>query len=163
MAQLKGSGKASATRGAAHTVGLTVAPQQILELLHDTQPHSPIPKDAVLMGLGVSDEGSNSRIEFYFDSVMSPMAQNVSLDPHHLLEILVNLSEGMLPRDSELRGIELSNVFNLMLLVVRSDKFPTGKNMLPIASIRYVAGELLLYHPAESLKSEQRIRISHNR
>lgn len=157
------SGRKSAVSGAAHTVGLTIAPQQMLELLHDTQPNSPIPKDAILTGLGMFDEGDNSRISFYFDSIVAPMAHEVSLNPHYFLKLLVGLSEGLLPLDSELRGIELSDRFNLMLLVVRSDKFPTGINQLPIASIRYIAGELLLYHPSEAIKGEKRIRISDSR
>lgn len=157
------SGRKSAVSGAAHTVGLTIAPQQVLELLHDTQPNSPIPKDAILTGVGFFDEGENSRICFYFDSIIAPMAQEVGLNPHYFLKLLVGLSEGMLPLDSELRGIELSDRFNLMLLVVRSDKFPTGINQLPIASIRYIAGELILYHPSEALKNEKRIRISDKR
>lgn len=157
------SGKRSALKGVAHCVGLTIKPEQILELLHDTQPNSPIPFDAICMAIGVKDEGSNSRIEFYFNSIAAPMSTNVTLDPHHLLEILVNLGEGLLPRDSVLRGIEISDRFNLMLLIVESDKFPSGKSQLPLAHIRYVAGELILYHPAESLKGEKRIQISSKR
>jgi hypothetical protein len=163
QAQKVASGKRSALKGAAHCVGLTIKPEQILELLHDTQPNSPIPFDAILCAIGVKDEGSNSRIEFYFNSIAAPMATNCTLDPHHLLQILVNLGEGLLPRDSVLRGIELSDRFNLMLLIVESDKFPSGKAQLPLAHIRYVAGELILYHPSESLKGEKRIRISNSR
>lgn len=157
------SGRRSALQGAAHTVGLTIKPEQIIQLLHDTQPHSPIPFDAILCAVGIEDAGSNSRIQFYFNSLISPMSTNVDIDPHYLLQILIKLSNGMLPSDSELRGIEISDKFNLMLLVVKSDKFPTGIKGLPIASLRYVAGELILYHPSGSLEGEKRIRISDKR
>lgn len=157
------SGKRSALTGASHCIGLTIKPEQILELLHDTQPTSPIPFDAILCAIGVKDEGSNSRIEFYFNSLASPMSTNIDIDPHHLLQILMNIGEGLLPRDVVLRGIEISDRFNLMLMVVESDKFPSGVAQLPLAHVRYVAGELILYHPAESLKGEKRIRISNSR
>lgn len=159
------SGRKSAIHGGiAHAIGLTIKPEQIIQLLHDTQSHSPIPFDAFLMAIGIKDEGSKSRIEFYFNSLISPMATNVDLDPHHLLEILVEHSNGLLPKDSVLHGIEISTMFNLLLLVVVSDKFPAYKgDKLPIAALRYVAGELIIYHPSESLRGEQRIRISNKR
>ncbi len=160
---LTASGRKSALQGAAHTVGLTIKPEQILQLLHDTQPNSPIPFDAILCALQVEDKGEASQVNFFFNSLISPMSTNISLDPHHLLKLLVEQSHGMLPLDSELRGIEISSMFNLMLLVVKSDKFPTGVKSLPIASLRYVAGELILYHPSGSLEGEKRIRISDKR
>jgi hypothetical protein len=149
--EVKASGRTSALFGAAHTVGLTINPTEILPFLHDCVKNAPIPYDAVLRAIGIEDKGADSAIEFHFESAINPLENCLKIDPHYLIRLFMQFSNGMIPSDTELRGIEISDRFNLLMFVLRSDKFPTSTTgRLPIAGMRYQAGVVKLY-PAENV------------
>ncbi len=55
------SGRSSILKGAKFQRGFVIRPEQMLELLHDTQPSLPIPKDAKFEGIGLEDAGRGDR------------------------------------------------------------------------------------------------------
>src|SRR5574337_147850 len=157
--QIIASGRPPVAAGLRHAVGLVIRPDQMLQLLHDFLPNAPIPFDAVHTGLGV-DEAERT-ISFYFESAVNPLENCVVLDPHHFLRILVQAGHGLLPADAELDGIELSSKFTVMLLRVKSDRFPPHPgDDLPVIHLRYEAGELYLLNVWDAVKKERRIQIS---
>src|SRR2546430_2089508 len=117
------SGDKPIAAGAKHSFGLVIKPDQMLELIHDFIPNAPVPFDAKHIGLGIED-GSDSKIRFYFESVLNPLENCLEMDPNHFLQTLKRCADGLLPADSELEGIEVSNHFTVILLRIRSDHFP---------------------------------------
>lgn len=151
------SGRASITMGARHLFGLTIRPEQMLEFFHDVIPSAPIPFDANFEMLGFDD--STRTIEFYFTSkLVRPACYQMTVEEFFLT--LKRHGEGIIPSDAELDGIEVSDKFTVIMLRVRSDHFPPHPgDKLPIAHIRYEAGELALVNPAEAIFKDRRIRI----
>lgn len=157
---LKATGRKSVLHGIKHGAGFVIRPDQMLQLLHDTRPNLPIPRDAQFKGIGIKDEGSNSLIQFYYLSACNPLDHCLELSPHSFLRILVELADGLLPRDSELDGIEVSDKFTVLLLRVKSDHFPPHPgNQLPMFHLRYEWGQILLVDPSQAIASEKRITI----
>ena len=155
------SGRSSIIKGAKFQRGFIIRPDQMLELLHDTHHNLPIPKDAKFQGLGLEDAGSNSRIEFYFTSILAPHEHCLALKPELFFKMLVDLSMGMLPMDSELDGIEISPRFTVILLRVKSSHWPpTMQTKMPLYHLRYEAGRLLLVDPSKAIEGEKRLRIN---
>lgn len=155
------SGRSSIISGAKKFArGFVVRPEQVLELLHDTQPDLPLPNDAQFRGIGVDDAGINSLVEFYFTSQVSPNTHCLALKPLTFFHMLLNLADGLLPLDSELDGIEVSRNFTVILLRVISSHWPPplGKD-LPLYHLRYEFGRLLLVDPSKAIENERRIRI----
>ena len=162
--EVKASGRTSALFGARHTVGLTVNPTEILAFLHDVVKDAPVPYDAVLRAIGIEDKGADSWIQLYFESVANPLENCLNIKPHHLIHLFMQHAEGMIPLDAELVGIEISDRFNLLLFVLKSDKFPAPqKDRLPIASLRYQAGVLKLYPPNQAMVGQNNIILTDNR
>lgn len=154
------SGRSSILKGAKFQRGFVIRPEQMLELLHDTQPALPIPKDAKFEGIGLEDAGSHSKIEFYFSSAAAPTEHCLALRPDLFFKMLVDLSMGMLPGDSELDGIEISKRFTVILLRVKSSHWPPSPaTMMPLYHLRYEAGRLLLVDPSKAVEGEKRFRI----
>ena len=153
------SGRASLSMGARHLFGLTVRPEQMLEFFHDVIPSAPIPFDANFEMLGFEDKGADSQIEFYFtSSVVRPACYVMKVQ--EFFSLLKEHSEGLIPRDADLDGIEVSTNFTIIMLRVKSDHFPPHPgDKLPIAHIRYEAGELALINPSEAILKDRRIRI----
>ena len=158
---VKPSGRSSIIKGAKYQRGFIIRPEQMLALLHDTQPSIPIPRDAEFKGLGLQDEGSSSTIEFYYTSKYSPTQCCLALKPDLFFHMLVDLSMGMLPMDSELDGIEVSQRFTVILLRVKSSHWPpTMTTTLPLYHLGYEAGRMLLVDPSKAIETERRIRIN---
>ena len=154
------SGRRSIIHGAKYHRGFIVRPEQILSLFHDTQPGIPLPKDAEFKGIGMADEGVDSRIRFYFKSVIAPNMHCLELKPEKFFRLLVDLADGLLPLDSEMDGIEISNRFTVILLRVKSSHWPPApRENIPLYHLRYDLGRLLLVDPARAIESERRIRI----
>jgi hypothetical protein len=82
----------------------------------------------------------------------------------HFFRLLKTHADGLIPTDSELDGIEASERFTVILLRIKSDHFPPHSgNELPLAHLRYEAGELSLVNAFESIKKDRRIQISSKR
>jgi hypothetical protein len=154
------SKRPSILKGAKHIQGFVIRPEQMLELFRDTMPALPIPRDAQHCGLGIKDEGRDSKIQFFFTSNLSPFEHCFEMAPELFLKTLVGLADGLLPLDSELDGIEISHRFTVLMLRVKSDHFPPHPgNKLPLVHLRYDLGCLLLVDPAQAIGGEKRIRI----
>ncbi len=154
------SGRPSIVKGAKYARGFIIRPEQILALIHDTQPGLPLPKDAVFQGLGLEHAGINSQIQFYFTSVLAPTEHCLALRPHLFFAILVELACGLLPADSELDGIEISPRFTMIMLRVKSSHWPSAPGTdLPLYHLRYEYGRLLLLDPSKAIENEKRIQI----
>lgn len=156
------SGRSSILKGAKFTRGFIVRPEQILALLHDTQPGIPLPKDAEFKGLGLDDAGVDSKIEFYFTSKMAPSEVCFALQPQLLFKMLVELACGLLPADSELDGVEISSRFTVVLLRVKSSHWPAPRiqdGKMPLYHLRYEFGRMLLVDPSKAIENEKRIRV----
>ena len=128
--------------GAAHAFGLTLRPEQMLEL---------------------DDKGADSEIGFYFtSSVERPACFQMKVQ--EFFSLLKTHGEGLIPQDAELDGIEASNRFTVIMLRIKSDHFPPhAGNELPLAHLRYEAGELQLLNVFESVAKDRRIKISGKR
>lgn len=162
----KVSGRPSIIHGAKFSRGFVVYPHQILDLLHDTQPGLPIPKDAELKGIGIQDMGRDSKIQFYFSSIIAPNECCLEMKPDHFFRTLVNLADGLLPTDSELDGIEVSKNWTVIMLRVTSSHWPPApKEEVPLYHLRYDYGslgrkELILTDPSKIVEeNSRRIRI----
>lgn len=133
--------------------GFVIRPEQMIELFHDTQPGLPIPKDAHFQGIGVEDAGSDSRIEFYFSSEIAPQEHCLAMKPHYFFKVLLDLCMGLMPMDSELDGIEVSQNFTMILLRVKSSKWPPALSAtLPLWHLRYEGKRLLIQNPEEAFE-----------
>jgi hypothetical protein len=133
--------------------GFVVRPDQMIELFHDTQPSLPIPKDAEFKGIGISDEGSNSKIQFFFSSVIAPQEHCLEMKPHYFFKVLLDLCMGLMPMDSELDGIEISPRFTMILLRVKSSHWPPAiSQTLPLWHLRYEGKRLLVQNPEEAFE-----------
>lgn len=154
------SGRAPLSMGARHLFGLTINAQEILEFFHEVIPTAPIPKDAKLEMLGFEDKGIDSIIEFYFSSFIVGRPACYFMKMHEFFSLLKKHGEGIIPSDAELDGIEASGNFNLLMLRVKSDKFPPHPgDKLPMAHIRFQERELILLNPWEAIFKDRRIRI----
>lgn len=159
------SGRPSIVLGAKFQRGFIIHPVQILELLHDTQPSLPLPKDAKFEGIGVDDAGVDSKIQFYFSSLIAPSEHCLQMKPEYFFRILKDLADGLIPADAELDGIEISKNWLFIMLRVKSSHWGAAPNdkMLPMVHLRYDFKRLLLVDPAEAvrneLQSQRRIRI----
>lgn len=159
---LKASGRSSIFRGAKYQRGFVINPAQIIELLHDTHPELPIPKDAEHRGIGVQGDGGDSRIEFYYKSLLAPNQVCLSLRPDLFFKMLAELSEGMMPTDAELDGIEISPKWTYIMLRVSSSHWPAtpSDSTLPMAHLRYEGGILQLVDMTSVFtQNDKRIRI----
>lgn len=155
------SGRSSILRGAKYARGFIIRPEQILALIHDTQPGIPLPKDAQFQGIGIEDAGIGSQIQFYFTSVIAPSEHCLALKPTLFFRILVDLACGLLPADSELDGIEVSRRFTMIMLRVKSSHWPSAMGTdLPLYHLRYEFGRMLLLDPSKAIENERRIRIN---
>lgn len=158
------SGRPPMAKGAAHAFGLTIRPEQMLEFFHDVLPAAPIPFDAQFEMLEVDDRGADSEIGFYFTSAINPLENCVRFNVQHFFRLLKLKGEGVIPTDAELDGIEASAKFTVILLRIKSDKFPPhAGNEMPLAHLRYEAGELQLLNVFESVAKDRRINISGKR
>lgn len=156
----KPSGRSSIVLGAKYQRGFIIRPEQVLALFYDTQPGIPLPKDCEYKGLGLKDEGADSEIQFYFTSVSNPTVTCFALKPEQFFKKLVELSDGLLPLDSELDGIEISSRFTVILLRVKSSHWPAPLTPdLPLYHLRYDLGRLLLVDPSKAVEKERRILI----
>lgn len=156
------SGRSSILKGAKYARGFIIRPEQMLELLHDTQPALPLPRDAIFQGLGIDDGGVDSRIQFFFTSLSAPHEHCLSLRPELFFRMLVELSSGLLPLDSHLDGIEISPRFTVILLRVKSSHWPVPRvedGNMPIYHLRYEYGKILLVDPSKAIEQEKRIQI----
>jgi hypothetical protein len=156
------SGRSSILKGASFQRGFIIKPDQILALFHDTQPNMPIPRDAEFKGIGMEDAGVDSKIEFYFTSKIAPSEVCLALKPQLFFRMLVELASGLLPSDSELDGIEISNRFTVILLRVKSSHWPPARlsdGKMPLYHLRYDLGRLLLVDPSKAVENEKRIVI----
>lgn len=157
---LNPSGRSSITKGAKYKRGFIVRPEQILQLFHDIYPQFPIPKDAKYEGLGIEDAGCDSKIQFYFTSQIAPWEHCFELKPELFFKMLRDISDGLIPLDSELDGIEISRNFTIILLRVASSHWPPALGSdLPMYNLRYDLGRLLLLDPGTAIERERRIRI----
>lgn len=153
------SGRPSIIKGAKYQRGFIVYPAQILDLLHETQPGIPLPKDAEFKGIGMEDAGCDSQVQFYFTSVSNPTVHCFALKPERFFAMLVRLADGLLPLDSELDGIEISSRFTVIMLRVKSSHWPAPlTNEMPLYHLRYEAGRLLLVDPSKMFE-QRRIQI----
>lgn len=159
MSAIVQSGRAPLSMGARHLFGLTIRPEQMLEFFYAVIPTAPIPYDAKFEMLGFDDKGADSDIEFYFtSSVVRPACYHMKVE--EFFSLLKKHGEGIIPSDAELDGIEVSERFTVIMLRVKSDRFPPHLgDKLPIAHLRYEAGELALLNPWEAIFKDRRIRI----
>ena len=154
------SGRPSIVAGTKYCRGFIIRPEQIISLLHDTQPSLPIPMDAKHEGIGINDDGIDSKIEFHFTSHTSPNTTCFAVKPELFFKILVDLADGLLPMDSELDGIEISTRFTVIMLRVKSSHWPASlNNEIPLYHLRYDLGRLVLVDPLKAIESERRIKI----
>lgn len=162
--EIVSSGRPSIAHGVRHAVGLTVRPEQMLQLIHDFQPNAPLPFDAQFEALGIEDAGSHSQIQFYFTSIVNPLENCLVMPPQTFFDLLKRAGDGLIPTDAELDGIEVSSRFTIILLRVKSDHFPPHPgDKLPMVHLRYEAGELVLLNPLEAIRKDRRIQISDKR
>lgn len=158
------SGRPSMAKGAAHAFGLTIRPEQMLEFFHDVLLSAPIPFDAMFEMLELDDKGADSEIAFYFTSTINPLENCVCFNVQHFFRLLKTHADGLIPLDAELDGIEASELFTVILLRIKSDHFPPhAGNELPLAHLRYEAGQLSLVNTFEAIKKDRRIAISGKR
>lgn len=159
--RLTPSGRKSALFGAKHSRGFIIRPEQILALFHDTMETLPIPKDAEFCGVGIDDAGINSMLKFYYTSLLNPHEHCFQLKPDLFLKYLVELGQGLLPTDSQLDGIEVSQKFTVLLLRVSSERWPPAvkDDLLPLVHLRYDLGQLVLCDASKAIEGERRIRI----
>lgn len=158
------SGRAPISLGVRHAFGLTVRPEQMLEFFHDVMPNAPIPFDAQFEMLEFEDKGLDSEIGFYFTSIVNPLENVVRMGVHHFFGLLKKHTDGIIPTDAELDGIEVSTSFTVIMLRVKSDHFPPhAGDRLPLAHLRYEAGELVLVNVFEAIRKERRIQINGKR
>lgn len=158
------SGRPPMAKGVAHAFGLTIRPEQMLEFFHDVLLSAPIPFDAMFEMLELDDKGADSEIGFYFTSVINPLENCVRFNVQHFFRLLKQHADGLIPLDAELDGIEASSLFTVILLRIKSDHFPPhAGNELPLAHLRYEAGEMQLLNVFESVKKDRRIQISGKR
>ncbi len=157
----KTSGRSSIFKaGKKFARGFIIRPEQILSLLHDTQPGIPLPKDTEFKGIGVDDAGVDSKIQFYFTSVAAPDMTCFELKPQQFFRMLVELADGLLPMDSELEGIEVSSNFTMILLRIQSSHWPAPLTKdLPLYHLRYELGRLVLVDPSKAIENTRRIII----
>lgn len=149
--------------GAVHAFGLTLRPEQMLEFFHDVLPAVPVPFDAHFEMLELDDKGADSEIGFYFTSTVERPAC-FQMNVQEFFSLLKMHSEGLIPQDAELDGIEASNRFTVIMLRIKSDHFPPHQgNELPLAHLRYEAGQLQLLNVFESVAKDRRIKISGKR
>jgi len=150
--------------GAAHAFGLTIRPEQMLEFFHDVLLSAPIPFDATFDMLEIDEKGAESEIAFYFTSMVNPLENCVRFNVQHFFNLLKIHADGIIPLDGELDGIEVSERFTVILLRIKSDNFTkhTG-NELPLAHLRYEAGQLSLLNTFEAIKKDRRVQISTKR
>jgi hypothetical protein len=150
--------------GVRHAFGLTIRPEQMLEFFHDVLPSAPIPFDAMFEMLELDDKGAESEIGFYYTSIINPLENCVRMSVQRFFSLLKQHGDGLIPLDAELGGIEVSGLFTVILLRVKSDHFPShAGNELPIAHLRYEAGQLQLLNVFESVAKDRRIQISSKR
>ena len=72
----------------------------------------------------------------------------------------MELSDGLLPLDAELDGIEISKICTLIMLRVKSSHWPAPLgHTLPLYNLRYDLGRLVLTNPDDPDNSERRILI----
>jgi hypothetical protein len=155
------SGRSSIISGAKFTRGFVIRPEQMLSLLHDTHPNLPIPHDAHFQGIGFEDEGVDSLIQFFFTSQTAPWEHCVALKPQLFFGLLVDLADGLLPKDSELDGIEISKNFTVLMLRVKSSHWPPAPtDAMPLYHLRYDLGRLTLVDPSKAIEGDRRIRIN---
>lgn len=141
--------------------GFIIRPEQIMDLLHDTHPELPIPKDAKHEGIGIEDAGYDSAIQFFFSSVTAPHEHCLAMKPQVFFTLLKDLAQGLIPMDGELDGIEISSRFTVILLRVKSSHWPPPiTELLPLYHLRYEFGRLLLVPPESAIEHERRIRIN---
>lgn len=154
------SGRSSIIRGAKYQRGFIVRPEQILALLHDTQPSLPLPSDAEFKGIGLKDAGADSQVEFYFTSLTAPWEHCFAIKPELLFKMLVDLADGLLPLDSTLDGLEISTRFTVIMLRVTSSHWPEPITAaLPLYHLRYEFGRMLLVDPGQAIQKDRRIQI----
>lgn len=150
--------------GVRHAFGLTLRPEQMLEFFHDILPTAPIPFDAMFEMLELDDKGADSEIGFFYTSLINPLENYVGMKVQYFFSTLKQHADGLIPLDAELDGIEVSGLFTVILLRVKSDKFPPhAGNDMPIAHLRYEAGQLQLLNVFESVAKDRRIQISSKR
>lgn len=150
----------SILQGAKYIRGFVIRPEQMISLFHATMPNVPIPKDAEHCGIGIEDNAGDSKLLFYYVSKIAFDQHCFAINPNLFLRLLVDLSDGLLPSDSELDGIEVSRNFTVIMIRVKSSQWPETKGpAMPLYHLRYEAGELYLVHPAELLKEAKRIRV----
>lgn len=113
--------------------------------------------------LEFEDKGLNSDIGFYFTSTINPLENCVRMRVGTFFDLLKKHGEGLIPLDSELDGIEVSDKFTIIMLRIKSDKFPPTGDELPLAHLRYEAGQLSLINVFEAVKKDRRIQISDKR
>ncbi len=159
--QAKATGRSSIFSGdKKFSRGFVIRPEQILNLFHDTQPGIPLPKDAEFKGIGLEDAGIDSRIEFYFSSVLAPHLHCFAMKPQKFFSVLVDLADGLLPLDSELDGIEISSKFTMILLRVNSSHWPAPiARDLPLYHLRYDLGRMVLVDTNKIFEPERRIIV----
>jgi len=148
------SGRASIIHGSKQCRGVILVPEQILLLLHDTQPGWPIPDDAEYRGIDMRSNGQDSYIKFMFVSREEPALHCFELTPEFFFKTLKDLADGLIPSDSELDGIEMSKRWTYMQLRVKSAHWPeaAADNLLPLYHLRYLGGYLELLPPQQALK-----------
>lgn len=156
----KVSGRPSILSGSVSARGFVIRPEQILSLFHDTLPQLPIPKDAEFCGVGIEDAGGDSAIMFYYVSKLNPLEHCLKCKPEWFLKTMVELGDGLLPADSELDGIEVSQKFTVLLLRVKSAHWPPcPEKLMPLLHLRYDLGQLVLTDVGKAVEDTQRIRI----
>ena len=155
------SGRSSIIGGAKFTRGFVIRPEQMLPLFRDTHQNLPIPFDAQFQGIGFKDEGVDSQIQFYFTSQTAPWEHCFALKPQLFFDVLVDLADGLLPKDSELDGIEISKNFTVLMLRVKSSHWPAAPtDQMPLYHLRYDLGRLTLVDPSKAIEGDRRIRIN---
>ena len=126
--------------------GIICLPDQLLFLIRDTYPNSPVPPDAQLFSIGIDRE--KNLISFHFYSVANPMVNCVQLPPPLLLNIVKAQSEGLIPFDAELKGMSVHEQFTWLRLEVYSNKFKdSDSKTMPLIQFRYENKERLVYAP----------------
>jgi hypothetical protein len=150
--------------GVRHAFGLTLRPEQMLELFHDVLRTAPIPFDAMFEMLELDDNGADSKIGFFYTSVINPLENYVGMKVQDFFSLLKQHADGLIPLDAELDGIEVSSLFTVILLRVKSNHFPShAGNEMPVAHLRYESGQLQLINVFESVAKDRRIQISSKR
>jgi len=156
----KASGRSSIIEGANFQRGLVIVPEQILELLQDTQKGLAIPGDAQYRGIDMRSDGVDSYIQFHFHSLSSPLTFCCELKPELFFKMMKALCDGLIPNDAELNGIEMSAKWTHMLMRITSSHWPDAvQDAMPLYHLRYFAKKIELTHPSELMRETRRIRI----